>query len=205
MINEGRLTVSEKGELRKLETTIEKGMQSFFEVGSALMKIRDSRLYRDQWKTFEAYCEDRFDLSRRRAYQLIESVKTVERVDLCTSGTQKSVSDIIPTERAARAIAQVPEQELQEVLDEVVEQHKTTGEPVTAKTIKEAAKKVADKKPEATKSEQIELNRKAAIQHSKQLIWLVDAMNGLKRDRDNHSKLHAAWVTVCDTLREGWK
>lgn len=46
--------------LPELEKVIERGQQTFIEVGRALMEIRDRRLYRETHATFEAYCRERW-------------------------------------------------------------------------------------------------------------------------------------------------
>ena len=43
------LTVQEETRKAQLEATIERGMQTFVEVGLALMEIRDGRLYRAEF------------------------------------------------------------------------------------------------------------------------------------------------------------
>ena len=60
------MTKRERSRLGKLETTIDRGLQSFFEVGAALKEIRDSRLYRDEHGTFEDYCQTRWGIDRQR-------------------------------------------------------------------------------------------------------------------------------------------
>ena len=77
------LTVQEKTELAELETIIESGMKSFLVVGRALLKIRDSRLYRDSHRTFDDYCRDRWGMTRMRASQLIAAVAVSENVNNC--------------------------------------------------------------------------------------------------------------------------
>ena len=47
--------------------------RSFLEVGMTLKEIRDKRLYRQQYDTFEEYCARRWELSRPRSYQLCEA------------------------------------------------------------------------------------------------------------------------------------
>ena len=42
-------------------------------VGTALMEIRENRLYRSEFKTFEEYCQSKWGFNRRNAYQLIEA------------------------------------------------------------------------------------------------------------------------------------
>ena len=75
------LTVQEKTELAELETVIENGMKHFLVVGRALLRIRDSRLYRDTHRTFNDYCRDRWGMTRMRASQLIAAVAVSENVN----------------------------------------------------------------------------------------------------------------------------
>jgi len=72
-------------ELEQLETVIKQNIGAFYEVGRALMEIRDKGLYRDVlgYETFEAYCKARWDFARRTAYQFIDSVKVIENVRNC--------------------------------------------------------------------------------------------------------------------------
>ena len=64
--------------LAELETVIERGQQTFVEVGNALMEIRDQRLYRKTHATFEAYCKERWGWTRRQANRQIDAAKVVE-------------------------------------------------------------------------------------------------------------------------------
>ena len=56
------LTLLETGMLTDCEEVIEQGMETFFEVGDALLKIRDCRLYRESHATFDEYCRDRWGI-----------------------------------------------------------------------------------------------------------------------------------------------
>ena len=47
------LTKSEKDVFKECEGILERGLGTFFEVGNALLRIRESRLYRDTHLTFE--------------------------------------------------------------------------------------------------------------------------------------------------------
>src|ERR1035437_10391265 len=64
------LSAREKRDLEKAERKIATGLKSFLEVGLALKKIRDNRLYRQDYRTFEDYVVARWDFSRPRAYEL---------------------------------------------------------------------------------------------------------------------------------------
>jgi hypothetical protein len=44
-------------------------------VGNALLDIRDGRLYREEFGTFEEYCQQRWKMSRIRAHQLIQATE----------------------------------------------------------------------------------------------------------------------------------
>ena len=61
--------------LEQLERVIEGGLQTFVEVGLALLDIRDRRLYRLGHATFEDYCQKRWDFTYQRANQLIDAAK----------------------------------------------------------------------------------------------------------------------------------
>ena len=67
------LTIQEAERLKKLEHVIKDGLYTYFEVGAALMLIRDLKLYRVNHSTFESYCRDTFQISRAQAYRLIDS------------------------------------------------------------------------------------------------------------------------------------
>ena len=69
-----------KQDLETLEGVIKKNLAAFYEVGRALMEIRDRRLYKEVkgYKTFEEYCRVEWDFSKTHANRLIESTKTIE-------------------------------------------------------------------------------------------------------------------------------
>lgn len=91
------LTVEEAAALQDYEATIAAGLQTFTAVGTALLAIRDGKLYRAEHKTFEAYCAERWSMSRPRAYQLIEAAAVVQNLS--------TMVDKLPvTERQARPL-----------------------------------------------------------------------------------------------------
>lgn len=130
------LTESERLKLGDLELIIEKGLQTFVEVGVALAQIREQRLYRQSHETFEAYCQDRWGWTSRRARQLIASSEVLEGLP---TGT------IVPqNEGQARELARVPEDKRADVWDEAVESapKKSDGSPrVTAAHVRETAER----------------------------------------------------------------
>jgi hypothetical protein len=99
------LTTTEIDRLAACERSIEQGISVFVEVGRALTEIRDSKLYRATHKTFEAYCKERWEIGRSRAYDLIDQAKVTEA--LTSAGLNLSdASDI--SVRDARALKDDP-------------------------------------------------------------------------------------------------
>lgn len=95
------ITVEESSELVRLEIIVEKGLQTFTEVGEALAEIRDRRLYRIEHATFADYCKVKWQMSDRRARQLMDAAEVVGEIS--KSGTMVPVS-----ERQARPLAALP-------------------------------------------------------------------------------------------------
>jgi hypothetical protein len=126
------LSPHEMDALERCERIIAEGIQTFVEVGRALLVIRDGQLYRQTHTTFEAYCRERWDLSRTYAYQLIGASEVVDEV--------ASVSDVVPANEAqARPLASLPPEQRVEVWQEVVETAPASG--VTAKHVQATVKR----------------------------------------------------------------
>ena len=71
------LTSLEQRELDTHEAVIERGLRTFTDVVNALLAIRDKRLYRVRYGTFEDYCRKRWGMVRRQANRLIAAAETV--------------------------------------------------------------------------------------------------------------------------------
>lgn len=100
--------------LAELEAVIERGLQTFVDVGTALMEIRDSRLYRETHGTFEDYCRERWGMVRRQADRLIEAAEVTANL--------RPTGPILPTaERQARPLASFPADTQRQVWQRAVE------------------------------------------------------------------------------------
>lgn len=96
------LTITENDRLLKLESTIEKNLKAFYEVGRALLEIRESRLYRKEFSTFEDYCRDRWDMGRTYSHYVIESAAVMDNVHNCehkptTESQTRPLTKLSPT------------------------------------------------------------------------------------------------------------
>ena len=65
------LSELEQAELFACEEVINNGGQTYVQVGLALARIRDGRLYRIEYFTFEEYCRVKWQYMRAYVYQLI--------------------------------------------------------------------------------------------------------------------------------------
>ena len=74
------LTPDEEQELANHEAVIERGLKTYVDVGEALLAIRDRRLYRKAFETFDDYLVERCDMSHAQGYRLIDAYETVERL-----------------------------------------------------------------------------------------------------------------------------
>lgn len=95
------LTPAEIDDLARLESSIETGKRVFEVVGIALAEIRNRKLYRRDYGTFEVYCQERWGWSRFRSLQLIAACEVVQDLP---EGLQKEV----PNERVARELGKLP-------------------------------------------------------------------------------------------------
>src|SRR6516164_5174287 len=97
------LTSWEKQRKLELEAVVEDGLGKFLQTGQALAEIRNRRLYRVEFVSFEAYVLSRFHLHRSAIDGLIRASQTAET--LLESGITLP-SDTNPT--SLRAISALP-------------------------------------------------------------------------------------------------
>ncbi|HEY6723811.1 MAG TPA: hypothetical protein VI197_07255 [Polyangiaceae bacterium] len=71
----------------------------FVDVGRALTRIRDAKLYAEEFGTFEAYCRERWGMSKTHANRLIASADVAANV---------TPIGVIPNEAQARELAKLP-------------------------------------------------------------------------------------------------
>lgn len=125
----GSLTTMERSELGRLERTIETSLDSFLATGYALADIRNLRLYRAAYKTFEAYLESRWGFSRSRGYQLIACAEV---------STVVGAADL--TERAARVLTGQPANVQRDVYGRATE----NGQTPTAAVLSDLLRQVEE-------------------------------------------------------------
>lgn len=118
------LNIDESHELERCEVVIKQGLQTFIEVGQALMTIREKRLYRIGFKTFEDYCVGRWGMVQQSATRLIRAYETVSNLQ------SEPIGSVLPkSENQVRPLTSLEPEIQKEVWTEVV---KTHGDNITA-------------------------------------------------------------------------
>ena len=95
------LSPSENTKLGHLEHIIENFRKSYYKAGAALAEIRDSRLYRATHASFEAYVAERWELSRPRAYELIDASRVANNLSAVADITTTNESQLRAPQRPA--------------------------------------------------------------------------------------------------------
>lgn len=128
---ETAITDDERGRLAECEAVIERGLKTFVDVGNALLQIRDDRLYRAEYGTFEDYCRLKWGFSKRYANYQIEAAKTIsnlgtivpnnEPVFLNNPATWPAGFKLPETESQARPLTSLPAEIQREAWQRAVE------------------------------------------------------------------------------------
>ncbi len=120
--------------LADLESVIERGKTAFVEVGEALIEIRESKLYRLSYSTFDAYCKSRWGWSARYGQQLVDAATVVREI-----GPGVRIPEY---EKHARALVPLVDQPevMRDVWAGVIERAEQTDTPVTGPVIRNAVR-----------------------------------------------------------------
>lgn len=123
---QNKLTPEEAAIYAECKRVVADGMAEFVKIGNALLTISDKRLYREEYSTFEEFCQAEYEISASRAYRLCAGAETVK---VLPNGQQSQVKN----ERQARELSKAAPEQREEVLEEAA-----SAEPVTAKAIRKA-------------------------------------------------------------------
>lgn len=134
------LPADEATRLSYCEQTIAIGLKNFVEVGTALLEIQQHRLYRATHATFAAYCKERWGMSGRTGYRMIESAQIVgllpfkagdkppievpENVTNWSHSDEQEKSKPVPpptSEGSIRPLSKVPKEKVAETYKRAVE------------------------------------------------------------------------------------
>jgi hypothetical protein len=125
-LNVKALTDHERAELGDQENIIAEGLQSFTSIGAALVRIRDARLYREHYSTFEAYCRERWDFSKSTANRFISAVEVIHNLE------SAKVKIVPAVESQVRPLTLLKPNQQRRVWAQVVEEAHGNASEITA-------------------------------------------------------------------------
>jgi len=137
------LNERERSELAACEETIGRGFQSFVEVGLAMVRIRDERLYRQDYYDFDQYCRHRWGVSRIHAHRNIEAARVHEMLPIGNKPANEA--QVRPLTRIRTKNGLLDQRAIARVWQRVVDHapvDDTGRKVITAKVVEEAAQPV---------------------------------------------------------------
>lgn len=127
---EEKLTDPERERWVELNAKIEQGMVEFIKVGEALREIRDKRLYREDYTTWEQYCRSVLGYGKTQANRLVQEAEVADDLaQICVKTPRKSSH--------LRELARLPTKELRQKAWIVVAEEEGG---ITAKQIKKTVR-----------------------------------------------------------------
>ena len=132
------LTTMEASALARHEDTIQRGWSQFIEVGRALKKIRDGRLYRAEHGTFDDYCRVRWHWARDYVNKQIAAADVVADLDTM-------VSTVPTSERQARPLTALKTPEARAEAWTRAVDTLPPGQPMTAAHVTRAVQPLVEK------------------------------------------------------------
>lgn len=129
-----QLQTQEQERFHELEVVIEEGRNAWLQVGCAIWEIRERKLYRENYKTFEAYCASRWGWSKRHCDQIASASQILKEVTK-DSGVLGSVVPKTISIKAAIELGRAAPEDRPEVIARAIP---IGGGKVTVKTIRAA-------------------------------------------------------------------
>jgi hypothetical protein len=136
------LSDEELQEFRHLDRTVAKAAKAFVDAGIALARIKEKKLYRQKYDTFEEYCSAVHNISRSYAYHLAKAGAIVHGMSTIEDISQESLN-LLQCESHVRELARLPDTESRVEILEIV----ADGNEVTAARIREAVEAKLEAKP----------------------------------------------------------
>jgi len=168
------LVKTEENQLAECEATIKAGLATFIDVGNALARIRDGKLYRVGFKTFEAYCADKWGMSRSYAHRLMDASESAALLPIGNKPTAPS---------QVRPLAGLEPEEQRDVWMSATEKAEEGSRRVTAKDVEMAKAEIVDDAP----------IRITAMDKAEKAKFILSAMSGTHKDKIEALQAVVAW------------
>jgi hypothetical protein len=183
-----KLEPNEKKEYKRLLAVVRSGLDGFMEAGRALMEIREKRLYREQFTSFEEFVKTEFKMSKPHATRVIGAYSVVE-------GLSEAGHKMLPSsERVARELGAVPEEMRAQVWERAQELVGPDREPDT-KSVREAVLEVLPPE-QRTRTEELELlTRLRAAERN-----LIAANGLITEEMDSNPSTTELTLDLCQSI-----
>lgn len=122
------ITIAESKELIACEKVIEEGLSCALKAEDALRTVRDKRLYRSEFASFEDYCQTRWGKTRQWANYLLAAGAALKSLP-------PKLVTAVTSVKAAAALSKVPPPKRAAVVSSITK----AGQAVTAKTIRKVS------------------------------------------------------------------
>lgn len=119
--------------LENLEKIIERGQKAFYETGNALKTINEKELYKEQYSSFETYCQERWGMTSRNANYLMTAA------DIMNNLKENNCSQLPVNEYQIRALKSLEPEDQVKVWNEVI--NNAPNGKITGDLVKEVVKK----------------------------------------------------------------
>jgi hypothetical protein len=180
------LSKKESSSLAECEAVIERGLDTFVEVGNALLCIRKERLYRAEFKTFEEYCRNRWQMTKTHANRLIDSAEVSRNL---------TPMGVIPdSERVARPLVSLPPAKQREAWTSAVAAS-PSGKP-TAKEVEREVSKIVPMTalPDAPKQERVLYRPEHGLERADHAISILSSIDPQDSQREAAFERVERWI-----------
>ena len=146
------MATSDRDRLLNLEGEIQEDLKAIFRIGMNLLAIRNEKLWKDNYKSFEDYCNDRWQKGSNWARKMMKAVE---------------VKEVVPIENEwqARQLSDLSDENKIEVFNRAVDEVNDPG-LVTGTQLKRIKSSVLAEKAQDEESPQVDADTKELIEES---------------------------------------
>ena len=124
------LSTEDRTRFAELEGIVTRGLNTFVGVGQALCVIKQGRLYREGYPTFETYCKSKFGYTRSYTARLMQAAKITQMLP---------IGNILVSEAMVRPLARLKDpEERKRVFVEILNTARAGGRIPVARDVEQA-------------------------------------------------------------------
>ena len=184
-------------DLSSCEERIRKGWGTFMSVGEALLKIRNERLYRTGYASFEEYYRSKWQYQKSQVYRLIDAAKVLRALSPTGEVSGRPIDHLPTAESQVRPLVGLDEEVARTVWDRVVTEAKSGRTRITARLVTKHVRAVAPQRVKQTSARSVtEANPSSARNAVEEIKASLDELHALISDGENRIKAKP----LCDKI-----